>query len=239
MSSVLRLASAMARVRSGFETTTRPACRPSSSTRAQVFPEASSATASSGPSVAAKAASSSPIRRRPSFLALPVPSTTAAWAKSRPTSSPICAWCPPSIPGHQRGRHDTYGSALEAQPVKSQGAATYTPGLERPLGERPARRWCPTKPLSGRSSLPDRGPGGPIHSRYTRRCMRQMYHPDDLAAMDPLVLMKNLDHARMTSRRLSYILQQQVHLYVPEANQLRDEIDRYDEAERQIEGELA
>jgi hypothetical protein len=43
----------------------------------------------------------------------------------------------------------------------------------------------------------------------------------------------------MTSRRLSYILQQQVHLYVPEANQLRDEIDRYVEAERQIEAELA
>jgi hypothetical protein len=41
-----------------------------------------------------------------------------------------------------------------------------------------------------------------------------MYHPDDLAAMDPLVLMKNLDHVRMTSR-----------LYV--------------EAERQIEGEMA
>ena len=39
--------------------------------------------------------------------------------------------------------------------------------------------------------------------------------------MDPLVLMKNLDHVRMTSRRLSYILQQQVHLYTPEANQLR------------------
>ena len=35
-----------------------------------------------------------------------------------------------------------------------------------------------------------------------------MYHPDDLASMDPLVLMKNLDHVRMTSRRLSYVLQQ-------------------------------
>jgi hypothetical protein len=43
----------------------------------------------------------------------------------------------------------------------------------------------------------------------------------------------------MTSRRLSYVLQQQVHLYVPEANQLRIEIDRYVEAERQIESELA
>lgn len=43
----------------------------------------------------------------------------------------------------------------------------------------------------------------------------------------------------MTARRLSYILQQQVHLYVPEANQLRMEIDRYVEAERQIETELA
>ena len=43
----------------------------------------------------------------------------------------------------------------------------------------------------------------------------------------------------MTSRRLSYILQQQVHLYTPEANKLRDEIDAYVEAERQLEGEMA
>src|SRR4030095_12756755 len=69
--------------------------------------------------------------------------------------------------------------------------------------------------------------------------MKQMYHPSDLAAMDPLVLMKNLDHVRMTSRRLSYILQQQVHLYTPEANELREKIDVYVEAERQIEGEMA
>ena len=66
-----------------------------------------------------------------------------------------------------------------------------------------------------------------------------MYHPDDLAAMDPLVLMKNLDHVRMTSRRLSYILQNQVHLYRPEANELRMQIDQYVEAERAIETELA
>jgi hypothetical protein len=51
--------------------------------------------------------------------------------------------------------------------------------------------------------------------------------------------MKNLDHVRMTSRRLSYILQQQVHLYTPEANRVRDEIDAYVEAERQIEWEMA
>jgi hypothetical protein len=51
--------------------------------------------------------------------------------------------------------------------------------------------------------------------------------------------MKNLDHVRMTSRRLSYVLQQQVHLYTPEANQLRDEIDQYVEAERQIEWEMS
>lgn len=69
--------------------------------------------------------------------------------------------------------------------------------------------------------------------------MEPMYHPDDLGSMDPLVLMKNLDHVRMTSRRLSYVLQAQVHLYRPEANELRTEIDRYVEAERQIEAELA
>jgi len=69
--------------------------------------------------------------------------------------------------------------------------------------------------------------------------MKPMFHPDDLASMDPLVLMKNLDHVRMTSRRLSYVLQQQVHLYTPEANRLRGEIDTYVEAERQIEGEMS
>jgi hypothetical protein len=69
--------------------------------------------------------------------------------------------------------------------------------------------------------------------------MKLMYDPGDLAAMDPLVLMKNLDHVRMTSRRLSYILQQQVHLYTPKANELRDRIDPYVEAERQIEAEMA
>jgi len=69
--------------------------------------------------------------------------------------------------------------------------------------------------------------------------MQEMYDQADLAAMDPLVLMKNLDHVRMSSRRLSYVLQQQVHLYTPEANDIRDQIDRYVEAERQIEGEMA
>jgi len=69
--------------------------------------------------------------------------------------------------------------------------------------------------------------------------MKQLYHPDDLASMDPLVLAKNLDHVRMTSRRLSYILQQQMHLYTPEANRVRGEIDQYVEAERQIESEMA
>ncbi len=69
--------------------------------------------------------------------------------------------------------------------------------------------------------------------------MQPMYEAGDLAAMDPLVLMKNLDHVRMSSRRLSYILQQQVHLYTPTANELRDRIDAYVEAERQIEAEMA
>ena len=69
--------------------------------------------------------------------------------------------------------------------------------------------------------------------------MQAMYDATELASMDPLVLMKNLDHCRMASRRLSYILQQQVHLYTPEANKLRDEIDHYVEAERQLEAEMA
>ena len=87
------------------------------------------------------------------------------------------------------------------------------------------------------STVP-RPPADPGRSLYSG-AMQQMYHPDDLASMDPLVLMKNLDHVRMTSRRLSYILQGQVHLYRPEANELRMQIDQYVEAERAIEAELA
>ena len=92
---------------------------------------------------------------------------------------------------------------------------------------------------AGRVSVtaPAQSPAGPID--ILGPPMKQMYHPDDLAAMDPLVLMRNLDHVRMTSRRLSYILQQQVHLYTPEANKMRGEIDQYVEAERQIEWEMA
>ena len=91
------------------------------------------------------------------------------------------------------------------------------------------------------SAAADRGRPGRVASvaSWYDAAMQQMYDPSDLAAMDPLVLMKNLDHVRMTSRRLSYILQGQVHLYTPEANQLREQIDRYVEAERQIEGEMA
>ena len=69
--------------------------------------------------------------------------------------------------------------------------------------------------------------------------MQQMYHPSDLAAMDPLVLMKNLDHVRMTSRRLSLHPPAAGPPVHPEANELREQIDRYVEAERQIEGEMA
>ena len=69
--------------------------------------------------------------------------------------------------------------------------------------------------------------------------MQAMYDATELASMDPLVLMKNLDHCSMTSRHLSYILQQQVHLYTPEADQRSDEIDRYVEAGRQLEAEMA
>ena len=100
----------------------------------------------------------------------------------------------------------------------------------------------PVRARTGRGGGRRSGPRGrrdPLTPRLYSVAMQPMYHPDDLASMDPLVLMKNLDHVRMTSRRLSYILQQQLHLYTPEANEVRMEIDRYVEAERQIEGELA
>src|SRR5215204_6223137 len=106
-----------------------------------------------------------------------------------------------------------------------------------PPRRRPVERDWPAGVLRVRPMNRRHSEEQPV-GRYDR-AMQQMYHPTELAAMDPLVLMKNLDHVRMTSRRLSYILQQQVHLYTPEANQLREQIDRYVEAERQIEGEMA
>ena len=66
-----------------------------------------------------------------------------------------------------------------------------------------------------------------------------LLNPEHLERMDQVLLRRNLDHARITSRKLSLQLQQYVHLYTPEANQLREQIDRYVEAERQIEGEMA
>ena len=108
----------------------------------------------------------------------------------------------------------------------------------QPAGRLDLAAAAPPRALSLRSPS-QRGRRSRLRRLLASRVVKQMYHPSDLAAMDPLVLMKNLDHVRMTSRRLSYILQQQVHLYTPEANQLREQIDGYVEAERQIEGEMA
>ena len=49
----------------------------------------------------------------------------------------------------------------------------------------------------------DRDRRGAVPRSVYSPSMQQMYHPDDLASMDPLVLMKNLDHVRMTSRRVA------------------------------------
>ena len=70
--------------------------------------------------------------------------------------------------------------------------------------------------------------------------MKQMYHPSDLAAMDPLVLMKNLDHVRMTSRRLSYVLQQQVQTSLRSVSVMdpASEISRFEERVRRQEAQV-
>ena len=57
--------------------------------------------------------------------------------------------------------------------------------------------------------------------------------------MDQTLLRRNLDHARMFSRKLSLELQQFVHLYTPEANELRRRIQKYMVMERMIEREMA
>ena len=74
---------------------------------------------------------------------------------------------------------------------------------------------------------------------------RQLLRDDDLMneehlrRMDRVLLRRNLDHARMFSRKLSLELQNFVHLYTPEANELRRRIEKYMVMERMIEKEMA
>ena len=54
-----------------------------------------------------------------------------------------------------------------------------------------------------------------------------LLNEEHLRRMDQVLLRRNLDHARMFSRKLSLELQQFVHLYTPEANELRRRIEKY------------
>jgi hypothetical protein len=87
--SVFTLASAIARVLAGLDTTTRPARLASSVAIAQVLPVASSATSSAGPSPSANARTpSGVVANLPAWITNP-PCQIATWANSRCTSSPI------------------------------------------------------------------------------------------------------------------------------------------------------
>ena len=66
-----------------------------------------------------------------------------------------------------------------------------------------------------------------------------LLNEEHLRRMDQVLLRRNLDHARMFSRKLSLELQQYVHLYTPEANELRRRITKYMVMERMIEREMA
>ncbi|HWO88678.1 MAG TPA: hypothetical protein VNL98_05975 [Gemmatimonadales bacterium] len=66
-----------------------------------------------------------------------------------------------------------------------------------------------------------------------------LLNEEHLRRMDQVLLRRNLDHARMFSRKLSLQLQQYVHLYTPEANELRRRIEKYMIMERMIEREMA
>ncbi len=66
-----------------------------------------------------------------------------------------------------------------------------------------------------------------------------LLNPEHLQRMDQVLLRRNLDHARITSRKLSLQLQQYVHLYTPEANELRRRIEKYLLMERLMEREMA
>jgi hypothetical protein len=66
-----------------------------------------------------------------------------------------------------------------------------------------------------------------------------LLNEEHLRRMDQVLLRRNLDHARMFSRKYSLELQQYVHLYTPEANELRRQIEKYMVMERMIEREMA
>ena len=66
-----------------------------------------------------------------------------------------------------------------------------------------------------------------------------LLNEEHLRRMDQVLLRRNLDHARMFSRKLSLELQQYVHLYTPEANELRRRIEKYMVMEGMIEKEMA
>jgi hypothetical protein len=66
-----------------------------------------------------------------------------------------------------------------------------------------------------------------------------LLNEEHLRRMDQVLLRRNLDHARMFSRKFSLELQQYVHLYTPEANELRRNIEKYMIMERMIEREMA
>ena len=66
-----------------------------------------------------------------------------------------------------------------------------------------------------------------------------LLNEEHLRRMDQVLLRRNLDHARIFSRKLSLELQQFVHLYTPEANELRRRIEKYMLMEKMIEREMA
>ncbi len=66
-----------------------------------------------------------------------------------------------------------------------------------------------------------------------------LMNEEHLRRMDQVLLRRNLDHARMFSRKLSLQMQQYTHLYTPEANELRRRIEKYMIMERMIEREMA
>lgn len=66
-----------------------------------------------------------------------------------------------------------------------------------------------------------------------------LLNEEHLRRMDQVLLRRNLDHARIFSRKLSLELQNYTHLYTPEANELRRRIEKYMVMERLIEKEMA
>src|SRR3954447_4497995 len=184
--SVLTFAEAIARVRIGFDTVTRPACFANSSAIAHVIAVDSRTTWSSGPSDSANARNW-PISTRPSRRS-PPSSCTATSAKRLWTSGATVLTVLTSLViddtiAGRPGNTTPTDSRSTGATGQVEGATRYQHGLHGPHARRPALSLSSPLPLFRSQLLRDRGQRPLFYNRY--QSDRQHSTPSHLAARPP------------------------------------------------------